>query len=1381
MGSELMSDWVMDPLPWPQEMTTNASPDRELPKSWYIPLGSITVPPQRPDSEWAKSEWSESDADDVSEAEYCPILEPLVKLQRYQWIRLELGRHQASQTYLMVFRIYVLPFDVGRKDIPRDDMKLRKALFSLIASIDRSRAAWDGFGSCAGKLVLYESESPENDSLFYIFNTLSTPSPSPTLVMNMYARDAVDSILQSPPALPGLKTKLYSYQQVSAATMIQREAQPVRTLDPRLEKFVGPTEVDFYLDQEASSLLKDKREYDDARGGILAETMGFGKTLICLTVILSTKGHWPQIPPEYSTGLHPVRSKVASLAQMAASTIGRKQIPWKTQFEAFRRIGEDYESCIRALEDNVGYYNIPVQSAGRVRRGTREEAEYTKISLCTSTLIIVPANLVGQWQNEIALHLEDGSLSLLVIDGYDQEIPPATELAKYDIILMSQSRFEREQKVIALAEPCPLLELHFLRLIVDEGHNFASSGMRTNAMHVLEKMHVERRWIVSGTPSNGLLGAEIGIAANETSLDGPLENLVAFEKTLAANDRTEDVLAMERRDLDHLGNIVTSFLGLQPWANQRIGEDHASWSRYVIPSRDGRRKARSLRKILESLVVRHRFEDLQRVIELPPLHNRVVHLQPCFFDKLSINLFLCSLVANAITSERTDEDYMFHPRNRHQLDRLVTNLRQSGFYWTGFTSEDVIETNRVSTGYLGKEDSTKEVSDRALLERAIEIGKTTLSSQDWKALSELNEIGIYVENFPEQACVTWALNHGESFDPLMVGATQLVQAQDYINKHMYQSDPTNGLDHAGEEAMKKAWSNAQRRTAIKDEKASPRKGVKEDRRATKAIPRSSLSDAPAVKVKRKAEDLSGLENISGPSSGLPHNSPLLNTRIKGTVSAKLSYLMNRVAELHRDEKILIFYEGDHIAYYIAQALELIGIQHLIYANGLTAKRRGLYIQTFTTKETFRVMLMDLRQAARGLHVACASRVFFVNPVWQPGIEAQAIKRAHRIGQARPVYVETLVLEGTFEHKMLQRRKAMTSHEHQVAQKSLLDDSTMSDIIKNATFIPISQEELTNRHTQMASLRVPEQLFGRIVDNPDADLIDAKEQTNSNVPAGRKSAMKGKARVIFDGASTTDSPAPKKRKSGSLKFERASGITRAKPKKKAVGFADSEEPSASPRSRSALASLAFPSTLEPKDKTDMSAESATAAEKPCIFMEGSEMEGVIIEHMSETQFNPRKTVDFSANDDQVEASGSLSSADSAVLALSNQPEQKAKGKKKVGFVASDDPAEASSTSSSSSTIVLASSREPESEARAKPMKKVGFTETVNGEFSGGSGSAPVGGASTKPTKGPRRKKIPAVAGSSAGAAAAAPGGQVVFQWTETVTPETEGIGAANVSK
>lgn len=134
--------------------------------------------------------------------------------------------------------------------------------------------------------------------------------------------------------------------------------------------------------------------------------------------------------------------------------------------------------------------------------------------------------------------------------------------------------------------------------------------------------------------------------------------------------------------------------------------------------------------------------------------------------------------------------------------------------------------------------------------------------------------------------------------------------------------------------------------------------------------------------------------------------------------------------------------------------------------------------------------MDVRQAAYGLNLCTATRVYFVNPIWQRNVEAQAIKRAHRIGQTKPVYVETLVLRDTIEDQMLERRKAMTGAEQLNATEPLSDQS-VSDIIKRAEFLHISDEERSG-YGQIAKLSKPVNIFGRPSqqdDDPDAGLVD----------------------------------------------------------------------------------------------------------------------------------------------------------------------------------------------------------------------------------------------------------------------------------------------------
>jgi len=187
--------------------------------------------------------------------------------------------------------------------------------------------------------------------------------------------------------------------------------------------------------------------------------------------------------------------------------------------------------------------------------------------------------------------------------------------------------------------------------------------------------------------------------------------------------------------------------------------------------------------------------------------------------------------------------------------------------------------------------------------------------------------------------------------------------------------------------------------------------------------------------------------------------------------------------------------------------------------------------------------MNVYEAAHGLHIASASRVFFVNPVWQPNVEAQAIKRAHRIGQTRPVYVETLVLRDTLEDQMLQRRKGMTPQEHQKAERSLLDDNTMSTIIQNARFIPLIDDEVHDMEKQVAKLEIPQQLFARAdkgkgdVDDPDADLIFPE---GTPMPKRQRRTQKRKVALEVVREATT-SPVPALPPLASVPARRQNGL------------------------------------------------------------------------------------------------------------------------------------------------------------------------------------------------------------------------------------------------
>ena len=72
-----------------------------------------------------------------------------------------------------------------------------------------------------------------------------------------------------------------------------------------------------------------------------------------------------------------------------------------------------------------------------------------------------------------------------------------------------------------------------------------------------------------------------------------------------------------------------------------------------------------------------------------------------------------------------------------------------------------------------------------------------------------------------------------------------------------------------------------------------------------------------------------------------------------------------------------------------------------------------------------VFLISLKAGGLGLNLTEADYCFLLDPWWNPATEAQAVDRAHRIGQTRNVMVYRLIAKDTIEEKVmaLKARKA----------------------------------------------------------------------------------------------------------------------------------------------------------------------------------------------------------------------------------------------------------------------------------------------------------------------------------------------------------------------
>ncbi|NHA68116.1 DEAD/DEAH box helicase [Phycicoccus flavus] len=139
-------------------------------------------------------------------------------------------------------------------------------------------------------------------------------------------------------------------------------------------------------------------------------------------------------------------------------------------------------------------------------------------------------------------------------------------------------------------------------------------------------------------------------------------------------------------------------------------------------------------------------------------------------------------------------------------------------------------------------------------------------------------------------------------------------------------------------------------------------------------------------------------------------------------SAKVDTLVEHVSELAQEgHRALVFSQFTGFLAIVRRRLEEEGIRYE-YLDGRTRDRADR-IAAFREGDA-PVFLISLKAGGFGLTLTEADYVFVLDPWWNPAAEAQAIDRAHRIGQTKPVNVYRLVARDTVEEKVvaLQERK-----------------------------------------------------------------------------------------------------------------------------------------------------------------------------------------------------------------------------------------------------------------------------------------------------------------------------------------------------------------------
>ena len=162
---------------------------------------------------------------------------------------------------------------------------------------------------------------------------------------------------------------------------------------------------------------------------------------------------------------------------------------------------------------------------------------------------------------------------------------------------------------------------------------------------------------------------------------------------------------------------------------------------------------------------------------------------------------------------------------------------------------------------------------------------------------------------------------------------------------------------------------------------------------------------------------------------------LVNPACAAIPSAKIELLNAQLEQLlEAGHKALVFSQFTTLLKFAAAAFDARGWNYC-YLDGAT-ENRGELVQRFQTEPETRLFLISLKAGGVGLNLTAADYVFLLDPWWNPAAEAQAIDRAYRIGQTRPVFAYRLIARDTIEEKV----RFMQEQKRAIAGAALPDGS-----------------------------------------------------------------------------------------------------------------------------------------------------------------------------------------------------------------------------------------------------------------------------------------------------------------------------------------------------
>ncbi|KAI0639257.1 SNF2 family N-terminal domain-containing protein [Trametes polyzona] len=207
-----------------------------------------------------------------------------------------------------------------------------------------------------------------------------------------------------------------------------------------------------------------------------------------------------------------------------------------------------------------------------------------------------------------------------------------------------------------------------------------------------------------------------------------------------------------------------------------------------------------------------------------------------------------------------------------------------------------------------------------------------------------------------------------------------------------------------------------------------------------------------------------------PPAGILGNSPVNQLPLapmQVPEAKRLIYDSGKLARL--DALLQELKAGDHrclIYFQMTRMMDLME-EYLIYrqykylrldGSSKLEDRRDMVMEWQTRPDIF-IFILSTRAGGLGINLTAADTVIFYDHDWNPSNDAQAMDRAHRLGQTRQVTVYRLITKGTIDERIVQLARVKKD-----VQDIVVGNKTFTDVTKPSEIVQLLLNE-----DQLASL------------------------------------------------------------------------------------------------------------------------------------------------------------------------------------------------------------------------------------------------------------------------------------------------------------------------